>query len=140
MSSGSSVFEITQSLGDEDAGRIKRLLENGVKIPAQPRVLDRTAQADAAQGAGCPGAVQSDQSGSRAGAMLFKVVGNRAYRQHQPFDSVEQILHAVGVRQTFNLVQAISLSAWAMCKKPPGLRSLLGAFAGDRSTGHADRR
>jgi HD-like signal output (HDOD) protein len=42
-------------------------------------------------------------------ALLFKVVGNRAYRQHQPFDSVEQILHAVGVRQTFNLVQAISL-------------------------------
>ena len=41
MSSGNSVFEITQSLGDEDAGRIKRLLENGIKIPAQPRVLDQ---------------------------------------------------------------------------------------------------
>ena len=41
MSSGNSVFEITQSLGDEDASRIKRLLENGIKIPAQPRVLDQ---------------------------------------------------------------------------------------------------
>ncbi|HRF31838.1 MAG TPA: histidine kinase, partial [Azonexus sp.] len=37
---GSSVFDITQSLGADDAGRIKRLLEGGVKIPAQPRVLD----------------------------------------------------------------------------------------------------
>ena len=35
---GSSVFDITQSLGADDAGRIKRLLEGGVKIPAQPRV------------------------------------------------------------------------------------------------------
>ena len=30
---GSSVFDITQSLGADDAGRIKRLLEGGVKIP-----------------------------------------------------------------------------------------------------------
>ncbi|MBU3696606.1 MAG: hypothetical protein CFR70_13540 [Rhodocyclaceae bacterium] len=42
--------------------------------------------------------------------MLFKVVGNPACRQHQPFESVEAILHAVCVRQTFNLVQAIALA------------------------------
>ena len=34
---GSSVFEITQSLDEESAFRIKRLLEGGVKIPPQPR-------------------------------------------------------------------------------------------------------
>jgi len=50
-------------------------------------------------------------------AMLFKVVGNSAYRQHQPFGSVEEILHAVGVRQTFNLVQAIALSSMGDIKK-----------------------
>ena len=50
-------------------------------------------------------------------AMLFKVVGNSAYRQHQPFNSVEEILHAVGVRQTFNIVQAISLAGLGDIKK-----------------------
>ena len=35
---------------------------------------------------------------------------NAAYAQHQPFDSVEQILHAVGIRQTVNLMQAIVLA------------------------------
>jgi HD-like signal output (HDOD) protein len=49
--------------------------------------------------------------------MLFKVVGNSAYRQHQPFNSVEEILHAVGTRQTFNLVQAISLTSLTDIKK-----------------------
>eukprot|EP00825_Cyclidium_porcatum_P005896 TRINITY_DN12894_c0_g1_i2.p5 TRINITY_DN12894_c0_g1~~TRINITY_DN12894_c0_g1_i2.p5 ORF type:complete len:110 (-),score=19.58 TRINITY_DN12894_c0_g1_i2:59-388(-) len=39
-STGASVFEITQSLGEVDAARIKRLLEGGVKIPPQPRVLE----------------------------------------------------------------------------------------------------
>jgi HD-like signal output (HDOD) protein len=58
-------------------------------------------------------------------ALLFKVVGNAAYRQHQPFDSVEQILHAVGVRQTFNLVQAIALTSAGEIRKN---RSVYEAF------------
>ena len=43
-STGASVFEITQSLGEVDAARIKRLLEGGVKIPPQPRVLEELRQ------------------------------------------------------------------------------------------------
>ena len=109
MSSGNSVFEITQSLGDDDASRIKRLLENGIKIPAQPRVLDQLRKLTARKELDVRALAKVINQDPGLTAMLFKVVGNRAYRQHQPFDSVEQILHAVGVRQTFNLVQAISL-------------------------------
>ncbi|MBS1140159.1 MAG: hypothetical protein H6R13_1612 [Proteobacteria bacterium] len=116
-SSGASVFEITQSLGEVDAARVKRLLEGGVKIPPQPRVLDELrkhitrGEMDVRQLA----RVINQDPGLTA--MLFRVVGNSAYRQHQPFASVEEILHAVGVRQTFNLVQAIALAGAGDIKK-----------------------
>lgn len=107
-----SVFEITQSLGAEDAARIKRLLENGVKLPAQPRVLEELRQLINRSELDVRLLARVINKDPGLTAMLFKVVGNSAYRQHQPFDSVETVLHAVGVRQTFNLVQAIALS-WA---------------------------
>src|SRR5574343_1233138 len=115
--SGTSVFEITQSLGEVDAGRIKRLLEGGVKIPPQPRVLEelRKHMNRSEMDVRLLAKVINQDPGLTA--MLFKVVGNRAYRQHLPFGSVEEILHAVGVRQTFNLVQAISLAEAGEIKK-----------------------
>lgn len=109
MSKGSSVYEITQSLGEADAGRIKRLLEGGVKIPAQPRVLEELSKLIGRQELDVRLLARVINQDPGLTALLFKVVGNAAYRQHQPFDSVDQILHAVGVRQTFNLVQAIAL-------------------------------
>jgi len=112
-----SVFEITQSLSAEDAARIKRLLENGVKLPAQPRVLEELRQLINRSELDVRLLARVINKDTGLTAMLFKVVGNSAYRQHQPFDSVEAILHAVGVRQTFNLVQAIALSGAGEIKK-----------------------
>lgn len=109
MSGAVSVGEAMQTLGPVDSGRIKRLLEGGIKIPPQPRVLEELRQQTMRKQFDVR--VLSRIIGQDPGiaAMLFKVVTNAAYRQHQPFDSIEQILHAVGVRQTFNLVQAISM-------------------------------
>lgn len=96
-------------MGAEDAARIRRLLEGGVKIPPQPRVLDELRKS----------MVRKDLDVRRLGrlieqdpgvvALLFRVVSSPAYRQHQPFSSVEQVLHAVGVHQTYHLIQAISM-------------------------------
>lgn len=112
MSSGKapSPLEITRSLGEVDGGRIKRLLEGGVKIPPQPRVLEELRQLMARKEMDVRLLSRTINQDPALTAMLFKVVGNAAYKQHQPFESVEQILHAVGVRQTFNLVQAIALT------------------------------
>ncbi len=110
MSGRQSVFEITQSLDEAGAGRIKRLLESGIKIPAQPRVLDELRKLMARKELDVRALARIINQDPGLTALLFKVVGNGAYRQHQPFASVEQILHAVGVRQTFNLVQALSLT------------------------------
>ncbi|WP_310494867.1 HDOD domain-containing protein [Dechloromonas sp.] len=112
-----SVFQITRSLGADDAARIKRLLENGVKLPAQPRVLEELRQLINRSELDVRLLARVINKDPGLTAMLFKVVGNSAYRQLQPFDSVETILHAVGVHQTFNLVQAIALSGAGEIKK-----------------------
>lgn len=112
-----SVFEITQSLGAEDAARIKRLLEGGIKIPAQPRVLEELRKLMQRREMDVRALAKVINQDPGLTAMLFKAVGNAAYRQHQPFESVEEILHAVGVRQTFNLVQALSLFGAGEVKK-----------------------
>lgn len=108
---GSSIQEITSSLGAEDAFRIRRVLEGGIKIPSQPRVLTELRKLIERQELDVRLLARTIQQDPGVMAMLFKVVGNAAYRQIQPFDTVEQILHAVGVQQTFNLVQAISISS-----------------------------
>ena len=108
-SKGNSVPEITRSLGAEDAARVRRVLEGGIKIPPQPRVLDEMRRMMNRQEYDVRRLARTIQQDPGLSAMLFKVVGNAAYRQHQPFDTIEQILHAVGVKQTFNLVQAIAL-------------------------------
>lgn len=114
---GNSIPEITSSLGTEDAARVRRVLEGGIRIPPQPRVLDELRKLMKRQELDVRLLTRTIQQDPGLAAMLFKVVGNAAYRQHQPFDSIEQILHAVGVKQTFNLVQAISLINAAAVRK-----------------------
>lgn len=116
---GMSVAEAVRTLDDEAAKKMKRLIERGVKIPPQPRVLEELRKH--LQRKEFDVRLLSRVINQDAGitAMLFKVVTSAAYKQHQPFETVEQILHAVGVRQTFNLVQAISLAAEGDLKKNP---------------------
>ncbi|MBL8404413.1 MAG: HDOD domain-containing protein [Dechloromonas sp.] len=114
---GNSVFEITKSLDEQGVGRIKRLLEGGVKIPPQPRVLDELRKLMARKEMDVRLLARVINQDPGLTAILFKIVGNSAYRQHPPMSTVEEILHAVGVRQTFNLVQAISLAGLGAIKK-----------------------
>ncbi len=120
-SAGNSVFEITQSLDDMGKARIKRLLESGVKIPPQPRVVEDLRKLIARKEMDVRVLARTINQDPGVAAMLFKVVGNAAYRQLQPFDSIEGILHAVGVQQTYNLVQAITLTAVGDKKKNPAV-------------------
>lgn len=104
-----TVKEISADLGEQDVVRIKRVLEGGIRIPAQPRVLNELRKLMARQELDVRLLARTINQDPGLTAMLFKVVGNAAYRKHQPFDSLEQILHAVGVAQTYNLAQAIAL-------------------------------
>ena len=111
--------EVVKTLGEEDARKIKRLLERGVKIPPQPRVLQelyRLLQQKDFDIRVLSRVINQDPGIT---AMLFKVVASPVYKQHQPFETVAQILHAVGVRQTANLVQAVALAGMGDVKKNP---------------------
>ena len=98
-------------LTEEESKSVKRLIEKGINIPPQPRVLQEL-QSELARGvldvrvlsriiAKDPGIV----------AVLFKVVQCAAFRKYQPFESLEHILQAIGLQQTGNLVRAIALSS-----------------------------
>ncbi len=116
---GLSVNEAAQTLDDEEARRFRRLLERGVKIPPQPRVLEELRKHLTRKEFDVRVLSRVINQDPGIAAMLFKVVGSPVYAQHQPFETVGQILHAVGVRQTFNLIQAISLAGLGDTSKNP---------------------
>ncbi len=103
------ISEVVRSLPEAEAGKLKHLLERGVKIPAQPRVLEELRKLVSRKEFDIRLLSRVINQDAGITAMLFKACTNASYRQHQPFNTVEEILQAVGVRQTYNLVQAISL-------------------------------
>lgn len=98
-------------LSGDESKSVKRLIEKGITIPPQPRVLQEL-QTHLARG-------ESDvrilariiAQDPGIGAMLFRVVQNAAFRKYQPFTSIEHILQAVGLQQTSNLVRVIALTS-----------------------------
>lgn len=117
MTKAPSIRDLTATLGEQDAARVKRVLDGGVRIPSQPRVLDELRKLIARDELDVRLIARTVNQDPGLTAMLFKVVGNAAYRKHQPFESVEQILHAVGVEQTYRLAQAIALAGNASVRK-----------------------
>ena len=96
------------TLSEDEGKSIRRLVEKGIKLPPPPagleelnhlltrgvsdvRVLGRSIAQD-------PGIV----------AALFKVAQSSAFASLQPLDSIEHILQAIGIRQTYSIVQAVA--------------------------------
>lgn len=117
MSSPPALSEILTSLGEEEAARLKFVLERGVKIPPQPRVLDELRRLLNRREYDVRALARVISQDPGVTALLFKAVKSMAYRQHHPFDSVEQVLHTLGVKETFNLVQAVVLTSITDIKK-----------------------
>jgi len=111
MKRSGSLLELIGTLDEENAARMRRLLAGGVKIPPQPRVIQELRKRVAERQLDVRPLADTIQQDPGLAAMLFKVVGNAAYRAHQPFDSVERIIHAVGIDQTLNLALAAALSS-----------------------------
>ena len=96
--------------GTEEAN-VRRLLEHGIALPPQPRVL-LTLQEKLASGMTnirtLADIIAQDPAIT---ATLFTVVRGAAFRKFHPFDSLIRILQVIGVQQTTNLIRAIALSA-----------------------------
>ena len=99
------------TLSEEESKGIKRLLEKGVSIPPQPRVLEELQQQLARGVSDVRVLARIIAQDPGIGAMLFKVVQSAAFRTHHPFASIEHILQAIGITQTANLVRAIALAS-----------------------------
>jgi len=98
-------------LSGEEGNCVKRLFEKGVIIPPQPRVLQNLQEALARGVADVRALSRIISQDPAIVATLFKVVQSAAFRNHQPFLSLPDILQAIGLQQTCNLVRAISLSS-----------------------------
>lgn len=101
---------MVNNLSGEENQSVRRLFDKGVVIPPQPRVLHKL-QDQLAKGV-ADVRVLARTIGQDPGiaAMLFKIVQSAVYQPYQPFSSLEDILQAVGLKQTGNLVTAIALT------------------------------
>lgn len=94
----------------EEQEALERLAANGIRIPPQPKVLielrDKIATGDYSIRA--IGNIIGQDPGLVA--MLFKASRSPVFSRGRKFDKLDQVLQVIGVKQTYNLVQAIALS------------------------------
>lgn len=85
-------------------------MQQGVKLPPQPKVVEELQRQLARNETDIRALARTISQDAGITALLFKAVQSAAYRQHQPFESLEKILQTIGLKQTVNLVQAIALA------------------------------
>jgi HD-like signal output (HDOD) protein len=98
-------------LSGEESKRVQRLIDKGVTIPPQPRVLKELRAKLASGVADVRVLARIIAQDPGIGAMLFRVAQSAVFRRFQPFASLEHIVQAVGLQQTANLVAAFALSS-----------------------------
>lgn len=95
----------------DDQTALASLTASGIRIPPQPKVLlelrEKLAQDDYSVKAICQ--IISQDPGLVA--MLFKASRSPIFSRGRKFEKLEQVLQVVGIKQTYSLVQAMSLSA-----------------------------
>ncbi len=98
-------------LTEDESKAVKRLIEKGISIPPQPRVLEDLYQKlmNGVTDVRVFSRVLAQDPGLVA--MLFKVAQSPIFRRFHPFKSVEHILQALGLQETATLVRAIALSS-----------------------------
>ena len=102
---------VIAELPDTQAASLRILLDRGIKVPPQPRVAtlfknsvdrgERDVRALARLLAEDPGIV----------GMLFRLGRSPTLKAYQPFETTEQILQAIGLKEAVNYVQALALAS-----------------------------
>lgn len=89
---------------------IKELVAKGIKLPPQPKVLLELQKKLASDNYSMGDLARIISSDPGITAMLFKAARSPAFSNGKKFDSIEQVLMTIGIKQTCNLVQAVALS------------------------------
>lgn len=98
------------TLSEEESKSIKRLVDKGIKLPAQPAVLEELNHLLRRGVSDLRILARSLSQDPGVVASLFKVAQSPAFKSLQPLESVEHILQAIGIKQTYNIVQAVALA------------------------------
>lgn len=89
---------------------IKELAAKGIKLPPQPNVLIELQRMLASKGCNIKDLARTISSDPGITAMLFKAVRSPVFSSGKKFNSLEEVLMVIGIRQTCNLVQSFVLS------------------------------
>ncbi|MFZ3016893.1 MAG: HDOD domain-containing protein [Gallionella sp.] len=89
---------------------IKELTSKGIKLPPQPKVMLELQKKFATDDYSMKELAAIISSDPAITAMLFKAARAPVFGGSKKLDTVEQVLMLIGVKQTYNLVQAVSLS------------------------------
>lgn len=90
---------------------MNELVAKGIKIPPQPKVLLDLRNALARDDYDVRKLARIISVDPGITAMLFKAARSPLFGRGKKLDALDQIIQVVGVKQTFNLVQAMALSA-----------------------------
>ncbi len=89
---------------------LERLKKDGVKLPPQPRVLIEFQRLLASDDYDLRQVAKAISQDPGIVALLFKATRSPAFARAKNAKTLEQILMVVGIKQVFNLVQAVSLA------------------------------
>ena len=87
------------------------LVAKGIKIPPQPKVLLELNQKLASEDFSVRSIARIIAADPGISAMLFKAARSPAFGHGRRFETIDQIIMLVGVKQTYNLVQAMALQS-----------------------------
>ncbi|HEX8964602.1 MAG TPA: HDOD domain-containing protein [Rhodocyclaceae bacterium] len=89
---------------------LKELVAKGIKIPPQPKVLLDLRNALAKDDYDVRTLARIISTDPGITAMLFKAARSPMFSRGKKFTALDQVIQVVGVKQTFNLVQAMALT------------------------------
>lgn len=90
---------------------MKDLASKGIKIPPQPKVLIELRNLLASEDYDVRALASIINADPGISAMLFKAARSPIFGRGKKFDNIEQVVMVIGVKQTFNLVQAMALTS-----------------------------
>ena len=97
------------TLSEDESKKVRRLVEKGIKLPPQPAVLEELNHLLTRGVSDVRILARSISQDPGIVAALFKVAQSSAFASLQPLESIEHVLQAIGIKQTYNIVQAVSL-------------------------------
>ena len=94
----------------EEQEKLDHLVASGIRIPPQPRVLIELRDKLASDDYDVRSVSRIISQDPGLVAMLFKASRSPVFSRGRKFEKLDQVLQVIGIKQTYNLVQAIALS------------------------------